>query len=162
MLHEERFERNPSKRFSAPHGSVHQLQTTLSNIFHRLPLLKAGHCTAESSSLYIKFTYNTLFLPEARCMCRQAAGQGCLLLKSRCLSLLRAVMHVEVTFFAIAVVQLHRCSRSANPEPEAIAQKRKVSAATAAVPSKFCSLVLSLCGICHFVLFLGPCMQCSL
>ncbi|EIE19332.1 hypothetical protein COCSUDRAFT_44684 [Coccomyxa subellipsoidea C-169] len=41
VLHEERFERNPSKRFSAPHSSVHQLQTTLSQIFHRLPLFKA-------------------------------------------------------------------------------------------------------------------------
>ena len=42
VLHEERFERNPSKKFTqAHHGSVHQFQVTLSHIFHRLPFLKA-------------------------------------------------------------------------------------------------------------------------
>ncbi|KAK9914892.1 hypothetical protein WJX75_001974 [Coccomyxa subellipsoidea] len=41
VLHEERFERNPSKKFTqAHHGSVHQFQVTLSHIFHRLPFLK--------------------------------------------------------------------------------------------------------------------------
>ncbi|BDA43733.1 Sulfite exporter TauE/SafE family protein 3 [Coccomyxa sp. Obi] len=40
VLHEERFERNPSKKFDQHHSSVQQMQITLSHIWHRLPFAK--------------------------------------------------------------------------------------------------------------------------
>lgn len=40
VLHEERFERNPSKKFDQHHSSMHQMQITLSHIWHRLPFAK--------------------------------------------------------------------------------------------------------------------------
>lgn len=40
MLHEERFEHNPSKKFDQQHTSMQQLQITLSHIWHRLPFAK--------------------------------------------------------------------------------------------------------------------------
>lgn len=44
VLHEERFERNPSKKFDAlqHHSSVQEFGHTLSHIWHRLPFTKAN------------------------------------------------------------------------------------------------------------------------
>ena len=41
VLHEERFERNPSKKFTVEHhSSMQEVQIRLSHVWHRLPLLK--------------------------------------------------------------------------------------------------------------------------
>ena len=40
VLHEERFDRNPSKKFDQHHTSMQQMQITLSHIWHRLPFAK--------------------------------------------------------------------------------------------------------------------------
>ena len=44
MLHEERFERNPSMKLPAleHHSSMQEFQTRLSHVWHRLPLLKVS------------------------------------------------------------------------------------------------------------------------
>lgn len=41
VLHEERFERNPSKKFAVEHhSSMQEFQIRLSHVWHRLPVLK--------------------------------------------------------------------------------------------------------------------------
>ena len=44
MLHEERFDRNPSMKLPAleHHSSMQEFQIRLSHIWHRLPLLKVS------------------------------------------------------------------------------------------------------------------------
>lgn len=40
VLHEECFERNPSKKFNERHSSMQQMQIKLSHVWHRLPFVK--------------------------------------------------------------------------------------------------------------------------
>ena len=53
VLHEERFMRNPSKRFALEHhSSLQEVRTTLGHIWRRQPLLKARSYQSTSSSCF--------------------------------------------------------------------------------------------------------------